>query len=75
MEISIKGYINDFKSIIGEFNGKMCVSGNLDPYWDLVKASDKALQEKYSGIINTGRKYAKFVSSMESLITPRANTS
>jgi len=73
METSMKGFINDYKSIYEKMEGKVCLMGNLNPYDDIQLKSEQELYETIKKQVETGRSCGKYITSTGSPITP--NTS
>ncbi len=70
MEASMKSFENEYESIARQLAGRMCLTGNLNPYDDLEIVSDHELYARVKKQVESGRKYGRYITSTGSPLTP-----
>jgi len=73
METSMKGFVNDYDTIAKQLNGRMCLTGNLNPYDDIEITSEDALSKVIKKQVESGRRYGKYITSTGSPLTPNSS--
>jgi len=69
----MKSFVNDYETIARQLGGRMCLTGNLNPYDDLEITSDKELYARVKKQVDLGRKYGRYIASTGSPLTPKTS--
>jgi uroporphyrinogen-III decarboxylase len=75
MEASMKGFVNDYRSISRQIGGRCCLAGNLNPYSDVELLTDAQLTAIIQEQTEAGRVSGKYITSTGSPLTPRTPVS
>lgn len=73
MEAAMKGFVNDYKAISKQINGRLCLAGNLNPYSDVECLTEEALEALIQEQASYGKLTGKYITSTGSPLTPKTS--
>ncbi|MHB9134105.1 MAG: uroporphyrinogen decarboxylase family protein [Armatimonadota bacterium] len=70
MEASMKGFVNDYAAIADRVAGKLCLTGNLNPYDDIERLDNEAFDQRVKQQLRLGHQHGRYITSTGSPLTP-----
>ena len=70
MECSMKGYTNDYDSIAGTIDDRLCVCTNIDPVTEFMGSDDDEFRKTVEGYAALAKRHRKYIISTGSPVTP-----